>query len=201
MNPAALGGHNHSAATAREGGQGSPSHSTRVGCQARRPARKGCRERERQLVGMVSSRGWWWAPLPKLAADASRKSRVPGLEVVPSCLSSLSRRDLAWVLEEGRGAPSESARPGFQLLLTGAVKTATAACLHRRQIWPSTSLPRMPEARASLPILPSPPSQLLATIPKCLVACVCASSQPLVERVSPGERLSSSHMLTVCLAP
>lgn len=63
--------------------------------------------RERWLVSMVSLQGWWQEPLPKLAADAGRKSRVPGLEVVPSCLGSLSRRDLAWVPKEGRGAPSE----------------------------------------------------------------------------------------------
>lgn len=99
------------------------------------------RERERQLVGLASSWGRWRAPLPKLAADASRKSRVPGLEVVPGCHGSLSRTDLASVREEGRGAPSESAGPGFLSLLAGAVKAAMAACLRPRQIWPSASLP------------------------------------------------------------
>lgn len=203
VNPAALKGRNRNAAMAREGGRGSPSRSARAGCPAKQLARKGCheRERERRLVGLASSWGRWRAPLPKLAVDASRKSGVPGLEVVPSCHGSLSRTDLASVPEEGRGAPSESAGPGFLSLLAGAVKAAMAACLRPRQIWPSASLPGTWEAWASLPVLPSPPSGLLATIPECLVVCVCASSQPVVGRVSPGERLSSRHMLTVCLAP
>lgn len=106
VSPAVLEGHNCSATTAREGGWGNHSHSARAGYWARQSARKVCHERERDLTaghGVLS--GLVVAPPPKLAVDAGRKRRVPGLGAVLSCLSSLSRRYLAWVPEEGRETP------------------------------------------------------------------------------------------------
>lgn len=111
VNPASLEGHSLSAATAREGAPGKP-FPQRL---SRMPGQVACQERvavrEREAAGGhgVCS-GLVMGTSVKPAVDAGRKSRVPGLEVVPSCLSSLSRKDLALVPEEGRGAPSESAR-------------------------------------------------------------------------------------------
>lgn len=98
---------------------------------------------------------------------ASRKIRMP----VPNRLGSLSRRDLDWVPEEGRGAPSESPRPGFQSLLAGEVEAAMAACLCPQWIWSSASLPGIPVPSFTALSCPLP-----TTISQCLITWLCIFS-------------------------
>lgn len=116
----------------REGGRGSPS-----------PAPEEWDARLASPPGRVVVREWEVAGghgvlsglVVGTSAEAShrcwQKEQGPWIRgCMELCLDSLSRRHLASVPEEGRGAPSESAGHGLQSLLAGSVKVAMAACLH-----------------------------------------------------------------------